>query len=1024
MVSKTSKGDRARVKLTQSVNNHTRLTCAGPAAVSASFFPAAVQRWCAKKGSGPHNPTAKSGGLLPFEGAFDPFISDIGLLLKKNLKSRLRLISIDAFEKFEQHLIQEMVTISDQVLAVEFNAYKWSLRLDGREKGGADGPVGRDIYNGFIRELLDGAWIRIFDEYPLIPQLMSVRANYWISFVEEFLRRLEADLSELQLVFSVLATDCVSDCVVGEADSHYFGRTSVRLVFESGRHIYYKPKSLALDQALGLFLMQSPDVASPFKFRTPRTLDKGEYGWMESVDQTPVKGCAEGSEFYRALGALTALIYVFQGTDFQGSNIVACGKWPYVIDAETLLHPSIMAGPQSVEEIVSGQKWLTESVLRTHMIEGGGPSNQCAPYVVGIGQPIDKNATAEFVGWKHVNSNEMKRVISREQIEGRENILIVDHQAVSADDYADDIVDGFSLSYQVLATRFQKSASKDCAVERILEQRCRVIFRSTAYYSDLIRESLHPEFLQSEEARAAFLCDRLTPKQDILGKKSRDEVYRCELLDIWFLDVPKFETIGTSTNLFSAHGHLVKGAFAECCAEQVERKLTSLGPRDLRRQVDLIRAVLGTRRRAPRGPLSGIELQAFKQEVGAGGNNDALKKAGYEISRRVRSLRLDDNNKAQNWVVMSAPYSKENWRFEAIGPNLYSGTMGVALLFAAIFKVNGSEANKEDAVNIAEGARDRVLGESLQWLEEFGIGGYTGIGSVVYGLTVVGDLTGQTSLWDDALKISRLITPEMIEADSSNDVISGCSGAASALIKLHQQTGEKRLEKQIRHCGRKLVASMVSSDVPHRAWQSLASPKPLAGFAHGAAGISLSLLRIYELTGNEKFKEAALEGINYQRALYSLADKRWKDRRYEDTYGHAGSTGNLSWCNGAAGIAMSRLSGIGLMDDELVREEIKIAVEGLSNVVDGVPINLCCGIGGFIEPLLSAGKVFGNRDLEHKGNEIAANIAKWALKKMGEQKGSIDDMIAPMFFQGYSGIAYQLLKVAAFPELPSVLTLE
>ncbi len=49
--------------------------------------------------------------------------------------------------------------------------------------------------------------------------------------------------------------------------------------------------------------------------------------------------------------------------------------------------------------------------------------------------------------------------------------------------------------------------------------------------------------------------------------------------------------------------------------------------------------------------------------------------------------------------------------------------------------------------------------------------------------------------------------------------------------------------------------------------------QPLTGFAHGAAGIALSLLTVAALTGKEHFHHVACSALEYERSVFSEQSK-------------------------------------------------------------------------------------------------------------------------------------------------------
>jgi hypothetical protein len=66
-----------------------------------------------------------------------------------------------------------------------------------------------------------------------------------------------------------------------------------------------------------------------------------------------------------------------------------------------------------------------------------------------------------------------------------------------------------------------------------------------------------------------------------------------------------------------------------------------------------------------------------------------------------------------------------------------------------------------------------------------GIGGGTGIGSIVYGLVRAAKLLDEPALLSDASRIARLIDTEQIATDRHHDVLQGAAGAILGLLALH-----------------------------------------------------------------------------------------------------------------------------------------------------------------------------------------------------------------------------------------------
>ncbi|MEO1083615.1 MAG: lanthionine synthetase LanC family protein, partial [Acidobacteriota bacterium] len=202
---------------------------------------------------------------------------------------------------------------------------------------------------------------------------------------------------------------------------------------------------------------------------------------------------------------------------------------------------------------------------------------------------------------------------------------------------------------------------------------------------------------------------------------------------------------------------------------------------------------------------------------------------------------------------------------------------------------------------------------------------------------------------------------------------------------------------------------------------------PLAGFAHGAAGIAWALARLAAVTGDDRFHGAANGGLEYERHLYSPAQQNWPDLRHdrlqdgEWSYFHA-------WCHGAPGIGLARLD---LLDrwggDRLDRAgriaEIRAAARSTLEAGFGDNHCLCHGDLGNLELIHRAADALDDADLRDAGDRLA----RWLLTGLeagGLHCGVTSRAELPGLMTGIAGVGYGLLRLAAPDDVPSVLLLE
>jgi lantibiotic modifying enzyme len=355
-----------------------------------------------------------------------------------------------------------------------------------------------------------------------------------------------------------------------------------------------------------------------------------------------------------------------------------------------------------------------------------------------------------------------------------------------------------------------------------------------------------------------------------------------------------------------------------------------------------------------------------------------------------------------------------------LGPNLYNGVTGVALFLAAMEHVGPREGRRDCILSALASVRRQLRGEGRD--PRHPLGGFTGLGGYIYGFALIGRWLGEPELIEDAAEIAALITPDRIAADDALDVMSGCAGAALALLALDRAApdtvhGRTPVERAVA-CGEHLLARRVETEAGHQAWPCNGK-SPRCGFAHGAAGIANSLTRLFECTGETRFRDAAEEGVAFEHRHYDREHRNWP------LLGAPGLRFRTSWCNGAPGIALGRL-GMLALGGELLRQDLRVALDTTS-ACSTLPIDaLCCGNMGRSEILLQAHEALGDGRLLAAAEATASRAVLRSRERDGRYSwlGNGDERFFSTFFTGAAGVGYSLLRLARTSLLPCVLALE
>jgi lantibiotic modifying enzyme len=206
---------------------------------------------------------------------------------------------------------------------------------------------------------------------------------------------------------------------------------------------------------------------------------------------------------------------------------------------------------------------------------------------------------------------------------------------------------------------------------------------------------------------------------------------------------------------------------------------------------------------------------------------------------------------------------------------------------------------------------------------------------------------------------------------------------------------------------------------------------PLGGFAHGTAGIALSLLKLAASSGEERFCQTALTALAYDRSLFVPAQQNWADLRVfpartpepkqpKETPAEPSQDWMVAWCHGAAGIGLGRLGALKQLDDAKTREEIDIALN--STIKQGFAGNhsLCHGALGNVELLLTAARLL-KRPEDQEALERATALIVGSIEAHGWVSGVPLGVETPGLMTGLAGIGYELLRLAEPDKVPSVL---
>jgi type 2 lantibiotic biosynthesis protein LanM len=986
------------------------------------------------------DPSLLAESPFPFEGVLLPFLRYARQLYTQRTTHLPSLLTDKAQINLERWLLRQLCDLAGETLLLEFSLFRQQHASEGLSS------ESQTLYERFVAQLRGEGLLSLFQEYSLLARFLVLKVEQWVDNCTEFVHRLAADLDELGKMFHEgVAVGAVVEVQAGCSDAHHQGRTVFLVTFADGLKLVYKPRSLAVDQAFAHLLLWGNERGLSPSLKPIRVLSRPSHGWAKYVTQQPCSSQQEVQAYYQRAGLLLCWLYLLGGSDMHYENLVASGPDPLLVDLETIISagfPPCLGYKHPWERATVADDLLSGNhcVLRTGLLPALRRVERVdiADAVIiydgsGLGGVQSHLQTRSRRIWKHINTDAMSQAVVQRTAARTLNTVLLQGQAVNPIAYSEEVVKGFQTAYAFLLAHRDELLTPDGPLAAFEGCPLRFIRRATMTYAKALDILKYPQFLREGTDRWIELHVFAT---SLLEKQTHPALWKVaesEMLALQRLDIPWFGTGASSHDLWLETGEIFPQVFPRTALEQVKACLTNLDEADLARQTHRIRTAFLLAGQT-QGKGEEATFPSLKEPEGDASLSRAeLIEAAQHMSQQLYVHAYTDQLSRLEGTWMGLRYQDmlEGFEQEFVGFDGYQGACGITLFLAALQKVTGENTFGDLIIsalqplcrNLKEASSSLAFSAQGEWK----IGGTSGLGAYMYALSRIGVWLEVPELLDAAGHAALLLTEQRIEADQSFDIIGGSAGALLGLLSLYSYVRKDELLQRAVWCGHHLLAHRVPTASGRRAWPAFQS-HPLTGFSHGAAGIAYALLRLAEATGDQIWKEAAEEALEFEQALFLPEVGNWPDLRAlsEQTGEHASHTAMTAWCHGAAGIGLARLGGLSVLDTPQIRADLAVALQTTQKTGLQEVDSLCCGNGGRIEFLVAASQRL-------KQPHLLEVARQWSsvLVRRSEQRGGFRLLAKlprqayhPGLFQGMAGIGYQLLRVAFPDQVPSVLLWE
>ncbi|MGB8508279.1 MAG: type 2 lanthipeptide synthetase LanM family protein [Pyrinomonadaceae bacterium] len=919
-------------------------------------------------------------------------------------------------ESLTDDLFRQLSYLAAPALYLEFATYRSAL---GHSENALPGET--RLYESFTASLLQDGLRDFFSQYPVLARLLSISTDYWAQNVSELALALTDDLPDIRRVFGgETSPERVIAVTPSLSDTHDGGRTVALLEFDNGLTLIYKPRDIGIEKAWFSLLAFLNEHG--LGFHILKVLDREGHGWVKAAVHAPCRDTGEAKNFYVRAGMLLAVLYMLEASDCFFENVVACGAYPVLIDMETLMHhvfkrsAELAPADELADDIASG------SVFRIGFLPLWETSAEGISIdISGLGAKSGRITPYRQRRWLHVNTDAMLLEHEPIYVESENHIPRLDGVALNAHDYTDEIVSGFRQTYELLTRLRAELSAEDGLIENIGRQEIRILFHATRIYGLLQKRLCAPRHMRSGVERS-IETDVLS--RFYLGSPEKSRLWyilEAEIAGMECLDIPRFAVPADSRSLPLPTGKKIEDAFEETALERLRRKLSRLNRADLEVQIEFIRASLRISDISIVHTTPEADAEKWQSQETVLLTCDEFAGEAAAIAAEIEQHAIVSADGSATWIAPQLLPRSSRYELRSLRMNLYDGLAGVALFFAALEHVSGSGRRLATAALKPLRKFLATADTSLMIREGYTLGAATGIGSFVYVLSRCALFLQDSSLLLDARAAVEKITPEWIAADDAYDVTSGVAGAILSLLALHEATSDRVALERAILCGDHLLRRREANE-GGAAWRS-ANGRFMTGLSHGAAGIALALLRLSVASGAQRFRSGAVEAIAYEDSVFDETERNWPDFR------HAAEGRPVfmnTWCHGAPGIGLARLSGLSIQDSTAVRRDIEASLGTVLSGGIGEKDGLCCGNLGRADLLLAASALPKYAELERRAVQLGSVVVAGSRQSGGYRLSgrSAQDFFDPSFFQGLSGIGYQMLRLAHPGALPCVLVWE
>ena len=968
---------------------------------------------------------------MPFIDLWLPFTNLKVKRLQRAIEAKnyTRRVGRSTFEKLSQLLISNLVEISQQPL--------WELYQNNRPTGIGfvaslvdDSNIlneipKRDYYQSFIFNLRRDGISTFLRTFPLLARFIGMSICFWQTYCLEIVDRISNDSRILSSIFGVHEEASLSDIKLQLGDPHSDGKSVSLLTFSnenSNWRIVYKPKCLKLDLAYHRLIKQISSLGGLPQLLSLNVYSSELYGYMEYLPHITCQSHEELTNFYQNAGRLSAILYALGCTDCHYDNLIANETQLVLIDAETLFaytssfHQSEPFNSSGDDRNVTTIAKIQDSILLSGILSLWVPaSNGETIDISALAVQCPKEHISKKSGWLFINTDYMSKGMIKQPAAKPKSLPIRIGTKNPISEYVDPFCDGFKQQLNVIKQTRHLWLEPNGFLELFEFAYRRVLTRHTRVYLSVKHKMLSPAALRSPFTFALVLENLSRAYLQANDRPINWKVFISEIIQLGRLDIPFF--LQSTTNLDLQVGEslgVIRGFTRIDSLQSTRLFLLHLTADEINFQDRLIRGLIKANSIKTHTVTTTKSKPPLHTDDVTDSEISSIATQQFDV---LKEISLFDAKGNIDWLgIQAGSYFNDRFRFGLVGPSLYDGSSGVALLEILLREFSSGSSLAEAIFLPLQHLADSSQSSRTRWWRDqpLGMAGSGGILLVLNILTKIGFTSDFISPEFIINSLLNALNYDYLLSDEKLDIFAGVAGLVGPLqhinhprsMEISTIIGNYLLSKQHSCGGWPIQIGNKDKEV-------------LLGFAHGSAGIAAAMARLGVSLSDDRLSDASFKAITYERSFFRHSHNNWPDLSFKSSINDFRYMN--AWCHGGPGIGLGRicLYGTNIWDSD-IRSEILQSISELLDTKLPPSDHLCCGVMG-LTMILDALSTYCTND----GNHSVSSLTRQKSRRLINQSlsryktnnqlfltyGTSDsDFILPGFFNGISGISLALLN--------------